>query len=317
MEHDQRTCPSCGNPAGEHAFCRSCRSHMDALAGVPIRAAAQTAAAAAQANGENDPIGAPPASTAVQVEPDSHPAPEAGPTPGTIDLAKLPTSAPPRADVAGPARGVARLEDVLRVDNRDRIDARTSAGRLPTAEPAQDEATEAAEVPSDDILERAKRELERLEQLLRHPPTDFAGRIAAEAAAVVDPVLEPARNEVPQLRVSAPMYVAAHKLRAAFLYEQTAAFEQAAALEPELKEEPITSVPPPAPTPEATAVATELTSIAPPSSGHATPARGPETPPPGPKSQNHWLTAVCLLALIGLVVVLTGRRPCGCTQKTR
>lgn len=54
MEQDQRTCPSCGSPTGDYAFCQSCRSHMDALVGVPIRAASQTTSVAAQADGASD-----------------------------------------------------------------------------------------------------------------------------------------------------------------------------------------------------------------------------------------------------------------------
>lgn len=300
MEQDQRTCPSCGSPTGDYAFCQSCRSHMDSLAGVPIRAASQATSLAVQTDGATDQTSVPPPTSTVQVEADPRPAADAA-------TLKLPSTPARVGDIAPPARDVARLEDVLSIDSREHIAARTVAGAAPTVEPAQEEAVETPEVSPDDILERAKRELDRLEALLRPASTDFEGRIAAEADAVVEPAAAPARKPV-ELRVSRPMYVAAHKLRAAFLYEQTAAFEQAASLEPQIEEEPVASVPPPAPAP------TALTSVPPPSQ----PAPQPEAPSPAPVQaprNHHWLTAVCLLALIALVVVLTGRRPCGCAEK--
>ena len=91
-------------------------------------------------------------------------------------------------------------------------------------------------------------------------------------------------------------------------------------LAPEVEDEPATSVPPPvasvappAPAPEVVPTPVIATSVPPPSPAPAQ----PEAPEPAQASRNHWLTAVCLLALIALVVALTGRRPCGCAEKTR
>ena len=119
MEHDQRVCPRCGEPAGDYRFCRSCSAHMDSLTGVPMPSApaadptylaAQVAqleqALAAASKSIGDRIAGEP-SAAVQVEPEPLPADPVTGDAATVSLGrtKLPE--------------VARLEDVLTVAPAD------------------------------------------------------------------------------------------------------------------------------------------------------------------------------------------------------
>jgi tetratricopeptide (TPR) repeat protein len=125
MERDQRVCLRCGEPAGDHRFCKSCRSHLDSLLELSHRGGSkaketkyptaqppqevgpeQTMAAAS--DGGSDGIAAEASAAAVQVDPDRLPADSgtADASPGPLDLERLNEGARPR-------REVARFEEVL------------------------------------------------------------------------------------------------------------------------------------------------------------------------------------------------------------
>jgi hypothetical protein len=117
MEHDQRVCPRCGEPAGDYSFCESCRSHMDSLTGIAPSAAAHAGdaiypanralrevvrleeALAAASKGISERIAARASAAAVEVDPD----------PLAASGTELVT------DVVQPPLEVARLEDVLTI----------------------------------------------------------------------------------------------------------------------------------------------------------------------------------------------------------
>ncbi len=297
MDHDRKVCPRCGEPTGGYGFCPPCRAHIDSLTGGAARAADLTAAQvlgevvrleqalADTAQETSDRIGA--GSSTAAVELDSAPEDVADDTPHTT-------------------QDVARLEDVL------------------TVNPREDARTEATDTSDELVIDLAQgRDVARLEDVLSVLPPNDNFVIAPKTAAATPPEAEVAHGESefiadkaevaepPQLPVRAqnqatfPSYVAAHALRAAFLFEQTSAFESRP--DDEVIEEPVAP-----------------TSIAPPES---TPPPISTPPPPQPEplpaaqaesSRNNWITALCLLALIALVVVLTGRRPCRCDcHKTR
>jgi hypothetical protein len=291
MDHDRKVCPRCGEPTAGYGFCAPCRAHIDSLTGgaVPrdevttaqvMREVVRLEQALADAsNGANDRSSAGPSTAAVEVDP----TPESladGTTSAGLEIAKLSGTgddAPQRPDVA-------RLEDVLTVLSRPEdpgIAARTAAAAPPEVDDAPVDAAvtsgETASVP---------------------PP---------EATASVPPP-EPALRPEPQL--ASPSYVAAHVLRAAFWFEQTSAFESRP--DDEVIAEPIRAA-----LPEIDPARHAATSVPPPVGSEA-----PSTPPPAPAeprpaaeaetAQRHWITALCLLALVALVVVLTGRRPCRC-----
>ena len=305
MEHDQRMCPRCGKPAGDFHFCPSGLAPVDSLPGVPagdvaqsiapVSVAAQTPpellqiaeAANAGSTGDRSPGEAP---AAVQVDPDPRPAEHDNASGGTFDIARLPSSADEfLGKAAQPSREVARLEDVLRVDDRDRIEARTAAAAARSVAPPPPSLAPETEM----VWESTPEERYATAAGVTPPP-----RVAAES---------PAR---PEARVSAPNYVAAHRMRAAFLHEQASAFEQALPSKADDESDepaapaPRVSVPPPAPR------------AAEPTTGNEEP-RLTEGDPCGsaqPDSSHRWLAALCLLALIALVVALTGRGRCRCSQ---
>lgn len=270
MDHDRKVCPRCGEPTAGYGFCAPCRAHIDSLTG--------------------------------------------GRTPGE-DL--------PTAQVL---REVVRLEQALADASRgmsDRIGAGPSTAAVevgPAAESIAEEAAtgglEIAKLPgTDDAPQRP--DVARLEDVLTVVPRSedhgIPPRTAAAAAedTSVEATSVPPPEPTPRAEIAptAPSYVAAHVLRAAFWFEQTSAFESRPDEEivPELLEVPAldpnrfaaTSVPPPS-------SAAETTSVPPPPQVEPLPAAEVET------SQRNWITAACLLALIALVVVLTGRRPCRC-----
>jgi hypothetical protein len=296
MDHDRKVCPRCGEPTAGYGFCPPCRAHIDSLTGGETRATDLSSAqvlrevvrleqALADASkGIGDRTGSGPSTTAVEA--DTAPENLADETASGLEIAKLPTSAedaPGRPDVA-------RLEDVLTVLSRPEdpgIAPRTAAAAQPEVEASlSDTETPVAETPVAD--------------------TPVAETPAPEASPVEQP--EPlVRGEVPPLT---PSYVAAHVLRAAFWFEQTSAFESRP--DDEVTPDPVetamplldparhaaTSVPPP--------TSAAPVSAPPPPQAEPLPAAEVET------SQRNWITALCLLALVALVVVLTGRRPCRC-----
>jgi hypothetical protein len=282
MDHDQKICPRCGEPTASYGFCTPCRAHIDSLTGGETRAADLSTAQVlrevvrleeALADASKG-ISSGTSSTAVEVDSAPEDLVEEA-TPGSLEIAKLPAS----ADDAPPRPDVARLEDVLTVLPRPE----EIAPRTPAAAPVEVEAAPSeGETTADDL-----------------PP-----------AAEVSPVEQAEADIRAKLPLANPTYVAAHALRAAFWFEQTSAFESRpdeVAPDPVEDAVPVldparhaaTSVPPPesAPMPA---------SAPPPPMAEPLPAVKAET------SQRNWVTALGLLALIALVVVLTGRRPCRC-----
>lgn len=353
MESDQKTCPRCGGPAGDSRFCDPCRSHIDSLLGIPPRdialaghpphAAAEflrrEQAVTAEANDHRDRIDGE-SSTTVEAPPEPTPGADTDRSSGTLDVAKLPGSRDERpSEVTHLRPEVARLEDVLTVDHRDQIAPRTAAAAAPVAEPSHAESDGTAAVAPDDALERAKRELTRLE--------DALAAAAAKTAAVPTPGAQPVPDATadpvaylgaapptgvehtissPEARAAAPSYLAAHALRAAFLYEQTTAFEQAASIVRDDEAAEMTSVAPPVDAPDV-----KTHSVPPPDPIGSVPPPSPSgsVPFPSPSgngtqdddspsvlrlwlrhaSRTNWLAALCLLSLIVMIVVLTGRAP--------
>jgi hypothetical protein len=349
MEHDQRVCPRCGEPAGDGRLCESCRSHLDSLGGIPAPPcpAAQAPrevprlepALAAASNGDSDRLTSEASAAALQVDPDPRPAENltGDANAGTLEIAKLSTSADERvSDRAQPAREVARFEQVLTTastDGTDRIAASTAADAMPEVRPARTEADETpAEVNAAPVREvelptsddgrdsdwaRLRREVARLEQVLTIASTSGTDRIAAETAADAMPEVQPARTEaddtpgddaapvaevepvaeieVPtsdEVHAGEPSYMAADALRQAFWFEQASALRSNGDGEGTIRQALQAAVPEVDPDPY-TAVST--TSNVEPEPGEAQTSRRP------------WVAAVCLLALIALVAVLTGR----------
>lgn len=262
MDHNQRACPRCGEPAGDYRFCQSCRAHMDSLTGSPSAADAHAAdptylaaqvlqleqALAAASKGITDRI-AGETSTAVQVEPEPH-LPDTEPAEiGAVSLDR-PT-----------APDVARLEDVLTVAPPTH-DERNAP---PTPKPAANEPTQLSAPP-----------VERLEP--------------------------PASAEHP---VAVTLYVAAQALREAFWFEQASAFKPQRS-----DEEPVSPAPQPvgseaAPDLQAAESTDPVQSVAPPRADADTSVAEPSG---AGMWQGNWLAALCVLALIALVAMLTGRR---------
>ncbi|MBV8430160.1 MAG: hypothetical protein JO244_03295 [Solirubrobacterales bacterium] len=203
-------------------------------------------------------------------------------------------------------RDVARLEDVLSV-------------APPAPSPAQPELE--VKLPADEPASGgapAQPEVARLEDVLSvapppapvappsvpkvEPSQAQAEETKAEAAAPLAEAKPPTRVE---MRAIAPRYVAAHALRAAFLFEQTAAFESSSA-----------SAEPEAPAPEVDVERHLAESQVVP--GPPQVEVQPETAEPvAPGSQNQWLFALCVLALIALVIVLTCRKPRRASAQSR
>jgi hypothetical protein len=215
--------------------------------------------------------------TAVQAQPEPRPAedPAADTSTGVLDVAKLPTIGDDRLSDQ-PSHEVARLEDVLTIAPSEAPPA--DAGALPV----NDVELPARDLKSDSDWARLRQQVARLEQLLRITSADQTDRTAGSAAA--DPE---------------PEYVAAHALREAFWFEQASAFRSSDApappeLEPDRDADPITT-PEPEPAPREA-------DPRPPAESYGS------QPIVDPAQGRPWLAVVCLLALIGLVAVLTGRR---------
>jgi hypothetical protein len=211
---------------------------------------------AAASNSDNDPP-----ATLVQVEVEHRPTEDTPATPVSGVEISIHTHA---RDVAGPQREVARLEDVLKVEPKDR-----------EAAPAAAPEVRRDVSPAEAVVERAaeKAEETRVEEVELPAP--------------------------PELH---PTYVAAHVLREAFWFEQASALKSKVeattgrASEPESLIQPEPAEPDPA---EADARPDE-------------PYEGTQSVVRlwlGKTSQGQWVAAFCLLTLIALVVVLTGRVP--------
>lgn len=237
MEQDQTVCPRCGEPAGGPGFCQACRSHIESLptssgvgadaseASYPATRALREvmrleAALAAASKGISDRIAAGSSITVVEVEP----APGEAET--DIDNA---SSAVAGSNLGQGPREVARFEDLMTIDRRER----------PESTP---------------------------------PP-----------AAVPEPELSaPAIEEPPALPE-----------RQAFWFEYSPALKPMAEAETDA--------------PAAEAEIPTIT-VEPNRSESVAPPVAEETPAPVQTPHNHWVLVLCLLALAGLVVALTGRR---------
>jgi hypothetical protein len=283
MDHDQKICPRCGEPTASYGFCTPCRAHIDSLTGGETRATDLSTAQVlrevvrleeALADASKG-ISSGSSSTAVEVDPAAEDLVEEA-APGSLEIAKLPAS----ADDAPQRPDVARLEDVLTVLPRPE----DVAPRTPAAAPVEVEAAPSeGETTADDL-----------------PP-----------AAEVSPVEQAEADIRAKLPLANPSYVAAHALRAAFWFEQTWAFESRP--DDEVAPDPVEDA-----APVLDPARHAATSI-PPAESAPTPASAPPPPMAEPlavvkaeTSQRNRITTLCLLALIALVVVLTGRRPCRC-----
>jgi hypothetical protein len=200
MDHDQRVCPRCGEPAGDYRFCQSCSSHIDSLTGTAPGAGAHASdpshsapqvlrevlrleqALAAASKGISDRIATGPSATAVQADSDPLSGGNRDASAGALERAKLPMTADERGSdaVQGP-REVARFEDVLTVASSGDDDpiAPKTAAAVPDVAPAQNDTDGAADDTSAGVSERAKGEVARLEQLLTVVSTDDDTGIAA------------------------------------------------------------------------------------------------------------------------------------------
>lgn len=292
MEQDQRVCPRCGKPAGEYRFCQSCRSHIDSLLGTSSRAGAGATAPsqpatqvlrevarleqalAAVSKGINDRIAAGASLTGLQVDATVG-ASESSTDEARrvmLDTAKLATSADQQGgDASQPPREVARLEDVLTLRPTNRAAASPERPGAPELEPAQQAPAAEATAPPGEATAR---------------PGDATAPPGEERAQKISP----------------PAYVAADALRDAFWFEVAAA----AAPKPEAIAE---AAPMDAPAVEVTVgepAIEALPPVEPELSEAASYYPEPELPE-ARRSRSHWLLALCLLALAGLAVALTGR----------
>lgn len=300
MEHDQRVCPRCGKPAGDFHFCPSCLAPIDSLSALLTSQARRLERSLAASDADH--MAGRDSTATLQVESD-HPTAERQPNAAGGAGSELQLRLDGRASASPPAsRDVARLEDVLTV--------------APKAAAGEAAATTGVEPqilvdPRVSVPPPAPREVARLEDVLTVHPDDDSVRIEPKTAAAAKQVQSspeivqgtssveppaPAEKPAAKRQPGPRSYVPAYALRAAFWFEQASAFESSS--DDDEDEAPVTevapvveSVPPPAP------VAAEL------------PAGEPlvETP------RKHWMLSLCLLGLVGLVIVLTGRRPCRCS----
>jgi hypothetical protein len=215
----------------------------------------------------------------------------------------------PTATAAQVLREVVRLEQALAATSKgisDRIAARTSAGAV-QIEPASEPPAERTVLPGN----ADERDVARLEDVLSVAPP--APNAAAESVAppsarpetsapprsVAPPSAEP---ETAAPLEPAPSFVAAQALREAFWFEQAAAFKPAPEGDPSTK---------PAPTPEPQAEPAPSAEAEPalPLDPEPAPAASVVESPADETQEHHWLAALCLIALIGLLIALTGRAP--------
>lgn len=324
MEHDQRACPRCGEPAGDYHFCPSCLAPIDLPS--ESRAGAQLAAAS---DGSHATSGTSAAVVADDTTGDATKAPDQPAVdPNPQDVARLEDVLTPSKasgdssadqastadEVAAPAppselpirlevrlsdwsrtpRDVARLEDVLTVLPERRSDT------TPESSPAPADVTDPPSQADGD----AEHQIAPRTAAAALP---LAGSVPPPSAEDVDVATQ--RESVPPpsapAPASAPRYVAAHRLRSAFLFEQTSAFEARGDIE-EIVDEVLS---PRAPSPHAEPDAS-LDYVHAPQRDES--ASGAGQPSLGQTWHSRWLPALCFLGLIALVVVLTGRSPRRC-----
>lgn len=277
MEHDQRVCPRCGEPAGESRFCESCRSQIAGTHPAEARYPATQAlrdvlrleeALAAASKGISERIAARSPGAATEVDHERPPAPDADAAAGTLGIAKLPST--DRAlDSGGPARTVARLEDVL-----------TVAPSKPATAPVAAEPV----VPAKPVLETLP-----AKPVLETPPPAPVPLVQPPAPAPIEaPEPPPIAAEAPSPAVEEePSFLTAPAERTGFWFDYMPMRVSREAAE-EIAEQ----------APQATEVPEA-----------AVPEIGPEEEAVEAAGTNHWLAALCLIALIGVLVLLTGRDP--------
>lgn len=282
MEHDRRACPRCGEPAGDYRFCESCRSHLESLMGIPAHAGARASDSgelAAQAPREA--LGFEQSSAGASNGDADRITSDASAT--AVQVQPEPHPAEARTDDGGPAVDVAKLPSIA--DERAGDQPPREVARLEevltiapsegppapvSVAPPQEVELPTTGLSSDSDWARLRRQVARLEQLLSTTSADHT-----EGAAVSPP---PAK---------VPEYVAADALREAFWFEQASAFKSIG--------------PPVAPEPEAQITAQPELCVAEPQP-YAQPLPVVEL-----GSQRPLLATLCLIALLGLVAVLTGR----------
>lgn len=282
MDHEHKNCPRCGKPTGDFHFCPSCLAPVNSLSAV---SASQTLHSLTASDRDHT-VGHD--STAVLVESESQSTNDLTAEPGTGGgpASELQVHLEGSAGMAPPApRDVARLEDVLTIGSK----------------PAQ---------PRVSVPPPAPQQVARLEDVLTVRPSEDAAQIPPKtaAAAIVEetpvaevtpaPVEEVKPRSTPERKAAERRYVPAYALRAAFWFEQASAFEassdddeddEAAVIEPVVE---AVSVP-------AEAIASQIVAE--------------EIPIQTPRQ--HWMLALVLMALAGLAIALTGRRPCRCNCK--
>jgi hypothetical protein len=288
MEHEHRNCPRCGKPAGDFHFCPSCLAPVDSPSVISTSQTLSSQRSLAASGGDRS-VGHD--STAVlQVESEGPSADDVTAEPSGPE-AELQLHLDGRASVAPTAqRDVARLEDVLTIG----------------AKPAQ---------PRVSVPPPASREVARLEDVLTVRPAEDAAQISPKTAAAAEakpapvveikpapvvevtpaPDVEAKPRTTPERKAAERRYVPAYALRAAFWFEQASAFEAGSDDEDD-------EVVVPEPEVEMVQVPVDLTA-----DQVLTGEIKVETP------RNRWMVALVLTALAGLVVALTGRRPCRCS----
>lgn len=291
MEHDQKICPRCGEPAGDYSFCHTCRAHLDSLNGTPGHAGTATSdagypatqalreilrleqALAAASKGISDRIAARSSGAAVEVDRDPRPADTLAASGATLDIVETPTAHDVLMSdlVVQPVRDIARLEEVLKVVPADKVEL--------TAEVVSP-ASDAVELPADELVSA--------------------------------PVEEPTeKHDI------APTYVAAHALREAFWFEQAAAFKSHGQITRRPPEPEVRAVEPQHRATNADTRPTDpASSVAPPNlEAAAQPSAHDDASPSagwvwmGHTSRNNFVAALCLLTLIGVVLMLIRRHP--------
>ncbi len=284
MEHDQRVCPRCGEPAGNYRFCQSCRSHIDSLTGIPTRAATYAGDAAASVEAPEE--GARLEQALVRLE-----------------QAMAAASKVSSDRAAGPASAAA-----LEVNSPPP----PPAERSPRANSGAVEITTLRTSPDDRGSDRhqTSREVARLEDVLS-VPSPKPPSADVKAAPVETPAAEritPSPVKAPERRPAEkrePGYVNAQTLREAFWFEQASA-RPSVAPPVESVEATVESVPPPA-----ESVPTLAESVPPPSATE--PSQHAATSPSVSRlwgeepSTSHRRVTLWLFALVALIVLLIGR----------
>lgn len=304
MDYEQGACARCGEPAGDHGFCEPCRAHIESLTWMPIDDPGDAADRAQRAvlrleqalaavsnvtvNGAagDDLTGAVQLNQGPQADGGSA---DAGS--GPLDISRFSSSADERVtEIAhSPAhspREVARLEDVLRIAPRAERPMRVSLSAVPDRDISHSE-------PSPDVPGHAG----------VHPVSPPRAVLSIAPPAEASPA-------TPTADVTAA--VGPDAILAETAAEPTSQapfwFELVPAAQPAASEPPPTDVAQADPEPH---VAEATSSVPPPGQSNAEAVEVEDSAPASPgrpdASRRNWILVLCLLGLIGLVVLLTGR----------